>query len=51
MTESTVPSNSGPQDDDKLDQENEGLVNDELEKHGLPPLPEAEPADGNAPAA
>jgi hypothetical protein len=51
MTESTAPGTSGPQDDDQLDQENQEVVDDELEKHDLPPLPEAEPADGPGPAA
>jgi hypothetical protein len=51
MTESTAGGTSGPQNDDPLDQQNEELVDEELEEHNLPDLPEAEPADGNAPAA
>jgi hypothetical protein len=51
MTESTAPGTSGPQDDDQLDQQNEELVDDELEAHDIPALPEAEPAEGPAPAA
>jgi hypothetical protein len=51
MTESTAPGTSGAQDDDQLDRENEELVNDELEEHDIPAMPEAEPAEGPAPAA
>lgn len=38
-------------DDTELERQDEELVNEELEDSDLPPLPEATPADGSAPAA
>jgi hypothetical protein len=51
---SSAAGNSGREDDrheDPVDELQDGVVDEELEEHDLPPLPEADPADGPAPAA
>lgn len=42
---------SDRENDDTADEQEEGVVDEQLEEHDLPPLPDARPADGPAPAA
>jgi hypothetical protein len=53
MNETSSGPATGRDDDSRetLDQQDESAVSEELEEHDIPALPEAEPADGPAPAA
>ncbi len=45
------PETPGRDNETELDRLDEETVNEQLEEADLPPLPEATPADGSAPAA